>query len=187
MFQQGGDTRVRRLRGRRVRSAGSAGDAHLLPASISASSCGPARPRAIGWEGGWRLRNRLAIAAGHFLPHILNHFPARRHPLQCLGHVLAQLAQPSAAAARAGLWRWQYHTLAGKMIRQRTAGRGTPPLFWCRRTRCRSLLCRDFAGGCPWARRSTDSRAGSRSRSIRRRCARRSSKAGVLEFGRFGA
>src|ERR1700722_6891676 len=52
-------------------------------------------------RGRRRLRDRLAGAAGELLAHVLDHLPARRHMLQRLGHVLADLAQRAAAAARA--------------------------------------------------------------------------------------
>src|SRR3546814_16796728 len=48
-----------------------------------------------------RLTDRLAIAAGELLAHRLDHLPPARDHLQSLGHVLAQLGQPAAAAAQA--------------------------------------------------------------------------------------
>ena len=48
-----------------------------------------------------RLADPLAIATGEFLTDVLDHLPLPRNGLQRLGDVLAQLAQPRAAAALA--------------------------------------------------------------------------------------
>jgi len=69
-----------------------------------------------------RLGDRLAAPAGHLLAHVLDHEPARRHPLQSLGDVLAQLAQ-LAAAAGAGARHGIDDPLARQMLRQRAARR----------------------------------------------------------------
>src|SRR4051794_41899926 len=55
-------------------------------------------------KGGRRLADLLAVAAGEFLADMLDHLPAPRDHLQRLGDVLAELAQPRAAAAQAGGW-----------------------------------------------------------------------------------
>ena len=49
-----------------------------------------------------RLADLLAIAAGELLADMLDHLPLPRDHLQRLGDVLAQLAQPRAAATLAG-------------------------------------------------------------------------------------
>ena len=46
-------------------------------------------------RGRRRLRDGLAFAAGELLAHVLDHLPLRRHVLQRLGDVLAQLPQAS--------------------------------------------------------------------------------------------
>jgi hypothetical protein len=48
-----------------------------------------------------RLADLLAVAAAELLPHCLDHFPLTRHRFQRPGHVFAELAQASAAAALA--------------------------------------------------------------------------------------
>src|SRR5947208_11284339 len=48
-----------------------------------------------------RLADLLAIAAGKLLADVLDHLPLPWDNLQRLGNVLAQLAQPRAAAAQA--------------------------------------------------------------------------------------
>src|SRR5215468_11843474 len=48
-----------------------------------------------------RLADLLAIAAGKLLADVLDHLPLPWNDLQRLGDVLAQLAQPRAAAAQA--------------------------------------------------------------------------------------
>jgi hypothetical protein len=58
----------------------------------------------------------LAGAAGELLPHALNDFPTARYHLEGLGDVLAQLAQPGAAAALAGGGRGLDHALARQML-----------------------------------------------------------------------
>jgi hypothetical protein len=47
------------------------------------------------------LSDFLARSAGEFLPHRLNHLPLTRNDFQCLGDILAELRQPT-AAGRAG-------------------------------------------------------------------------------------
>jgi hypothetical protein len=53
------------------------------------------------WNGSRRLADLLAVAAGELLADMLDHFPLPRDDLQRLGDILAQLAQPRAAAAKA--------------------------------------------------------------------------------------
>src|ERR1700722_7046394 len=53
-------------------------------------------------ERGRRLADRLAVPAGELLPHRLDHLPPPGRRLQRLRHVLPELAQAIAAAARAG-------------------------------------------------------------------------------------
>ena len=55
-----------------------------------------------GMERRRRLADRLAVTAGKFLPHRLDHLEPARNLLQRLGDVLAQFRQPRPAAAGAG-------------------------------------------------------------------------------------
>jgi hypothetical protein len=48
-------------------------------------------------RGRRRLADRLAAAAADLLPHVLDHLPAPRFALECLGHVLAQFPDRAAA------------------------------------------------------------------------------------------
>src|SRR5258705_12075820 len=68
-----------------------------------------------------RLADLLAVAAAELLPHCLHHFPLTRRALQCLRHILAELAQAIAAAALASLRRIDHHPLARQMFRERLA------------------------------------------------------------------
>ena len=70
-----------------------------------------------------RLADLLAVPAGELLPHGLDHFPLARNRLQGLGHVLAELAQPRAAAAGAGCRRLDHHALARQMLGEGVARR----------------------------------------------------------------
>jgi hypothetical protein len=63
-----------------------------------------------------RLADLLAVAAGEFLAHVLDHLPLPRNALQRLGDVLAQLAQPRAATAQAGGRARLDHPLARQML-----------------------------------------------------------------------
>src|SRR3546814_4189409 len=85
-----------------------------------------------------RLTDRLAIAAGELLAHRLDHLPPARDHLQRLGHVLAQLGQPAAAAAQAVGRRRDDHALALDVVRKGLAQRppalaGARGLGLCRR------------------------------------------------------
>lgn len=62
------------------------------------------------------LADRLAVAAGELLPHVLDHLPLPWHHLQRLGDVLTQLAQPVTAAAVASGRRRLDHALAWQML-----------------------------------------------------------------------
>ena len=73
-------------------------------------------------RGSGRLRDRFAGAAGELFPHMLDHFPLRRHEFERLGDVLAQFAQ-HAAAARALRCRWFEDALARQLRGQRAASR----------------------------------------------------------------
>ena len=78
-----------------------------------------ARPRPTArnhMERRRRLGDLLAIAAAELLPNRLDHFPLTGLRLQRLRHVLAELAQPMAAAARARRWRIDHHAFAGEMV-----------------------------------------------------------------------
>ena len=68
-----------------------------------------------------RLADRLAVPAGELLPHGLDHFPLARLRLQRSRHILAELAQAGAAAARARRRRIDHHALARKVIGERVA------------------------------------------------------------------
>jgi hypothetical protein len=74
-------------------------------------------------ERGRLLGDRIAGAAGEALAHMLDHAPACRNALQCLGHVLAELAQGRAAAAGAGRGSGMHDPMTRKMVRQGTASR----------------------------------------------------------------
>ena len=71
-------------------------------------------------EGGRRLRDRLAGAAGEFLAHRLDHLVAARHDLQRLGDALTEFGQ---LAATAGAHRrcYEYDPFAWQMRWQRRA------------------------------------------------------------------
>ena len=66
-----------------------------------------------------RLADLLAIAAGKLLANVLDHLPLPRNALQRLADVLAQLAQPCAAAAQAGGRARLDHPLARQMLGKR--------------------------------------------------------------------
>src|SRR5438477_6824227 len=74
-------------------------------------------------EGCRRLADLLAVAAGKLLAHMLDHLPLPRDHLQRLGDILAQLAQPSAAATLAGCRSGFDHPLARQMFGERLARR----------------------------------------------------------------
>ena len=74
-------------------------------------------------EGRRRLANLLAVAAGEFLAHMLDHLPLSRDHFQRLGDILAQLAQSRAAATLAGCWSRLDHPLARQMLGERLARR----------------------------------------------------------------
>jgi hypothetical protein len=63
-----------------------------------------------------RLADLLAVPAGELLSDGLDYLPLTGDHLQGLGHVLAQLAQPSAAAAVARRRRIDHHPLARQMV-----------------------------------------------------------------------
>src|SRR3954463_14182046 len=69
-------------------------------------------------KGGWRLADLLAVAAGKLLADVLDHLPLPRDHLQRLSDVLAQFAQPRAAAAQAGCWARFDHAFARPMVRK---------------------------------------------------------------------
>jgi hypothetical protein len=76
-----------------------------------------------------RLADLLAIAAGQLLADVLDHLPLPWDDLQRLGDVLAQLAQPRAAAAQALRRPRLDHPLAWQMLgeglaRRALAGKG---------------------------------------------------------------
>ncbi len=80
------------------------------------------RPATRRWvERRRRLADRLAIAAGELLPHVLDHLPAAGNDLERLGDVLTQLTKPRAATAQAGGRRWLDHALARQMLGERLA------------------------------------------------------------------
>ena len=72
-----------------------------LDTSTCASRPAPARPRRIGRLGGRRLADRLALAAGALGADMAHHPEPARHPVQHLGHILAERPH-GAAAGRAG-------------------------------------------------------------------------------------
>ena len=88
-----------------------------------------------------RLADRLAVPAGELLPHRLDHLPTPRRRLQRPRHVLAELAQASAAAARAGRRRINHHPLARQMVGEGVA-LGAPAGEGPNRRRLRGRLFR---------------------------------------------
>ena len=97
-----------------------------------------------------RLADLLAVPAGELLPHRLDHLPPPRRRLQRLRHVLAELAQAIAAAARAGGRRIDHHALARQMVGERVA-LGAPAGEGAHRRRLRGrLLRRQFVFGWRW-------------------------------------
>ena len=82
----------------------------------------PGAPACDRVERSGRFRDRLARAAGHLLAHVLDDEPACRHPLQALGHHLAQLAHTPATARTSGGSRID-HARARQVLGKRTAGR----------------------------------------------------------------
>ena len=75
----------------------------------------------MAWKGAGAWRDLLAIAARELLAHRLDHLPLTGLRLQRPRHVLAELAQPVAAAARARRRRLDHHAFAGKMVGERIA------------------------------------------------------------------
>ena len=70
-----------------------------------------------------RLADFLAVAAGELFADMLDHLPLPRNDLQRLGDVLAQFAQPRAAAAQAGRRCRLDHPLARQMLGEGLARR----------------------------------------------------------------
>ena len=96
-----------------------------------------------------RLADLLAVAAGELLPDMLDHLPLPRDHLQRLGDVLAQLAQPRAAAARASGRRRLDHPLARQMLgeglaRRALAGEGRRH-WWSWPTACSAAISSSVA------------------------------------------
>src|SRR6266550_6985603 len=99
-------------------------------------------------EGCRRLADLLAVAAGKLLAHMLDHLPLPRDHLQRLGDILAQLAQPSAAATLAGCRSGFDHPLARQMFGERLARRSLAnERHHIRRLRC-GAFGREFVLGC---------------------------------------
>ncbi len=69
-----------------------------------------------------RLADLLAVAAGEFLAHMLDHLPRSGDRLQRLGDILAELAQARASAAQTGAGSRHDDPLSGQMLRERLAG-----------------------------------------------------------------
>ena len=83
-----------------------------------------ARPRSAAgdhMEGCRRLADLLARPAGKFFTDVLDHFPLTGNDLECLGDVFAELGKPRRAAAGAGGWPRNDHSLARQMIWKRFA------------------------------------------------------------------
>jgi hypothetical protein len=90
---------------------------------------GPGPAAGEHMKGGRRLADLLAVAAAELLADMLDHFPLPRDHLDRLGDVLAELAQPGAAAARAFRWCRLDHPLPRQMrgerlTRRAPAGKG---------------------------------------------------------------
>ena len=88
-----------------------------------------------------RLADLLAVPAGELLPHRLDHLPPPGRDLQSLRHVLAELAQAVAPAARAGHRRIDHHPLARQVVGERVA-LGAPAGKGAHRRRLRGRLLR---------------------------------------------
>ena len=88
-----------------------------------------------------RLADLFAVSAGELLPHRLDHLPPARRRLQRPRHVLAELVQARAAAARASRRRIDHHTLARQMVGERVA-LGAPAGEGPNRRRLRGRLFR---------------------------------------------
>jgi hypothetical protein len=88
-----------------------------------------------------RLADLFAVPAGELLPHRLDHLPPPRRRLQRLRHVLAELAQAIAAAARASRRRIDHHALARQMVGERVS-LGAPAGEGAHRCRLRGRLFR---------------------------------------------
>jgi hypothetical protein len=69
-----------------------------------------------GMERRRRLANLLAVATGELLPDRLDHLPLARHHFQRQRHVLAKLAQATAAAAFTSRRSIDYHPFPGKVL-----------------------------------------------------------------------
>ena len=68
-----------------------------------------------GMERCRRLADLLAVATGELLPNRLDHLPLARHHFQRQRHVLAKLAQATAAAAFTSRRSIDYHPFPGKV------------------------------------------------------------------------
>jgi len=91
------------------------------------AGAGPAAGQHMEWRRG--LADLLAIAARELLADVLDHLPLPGNDLQCLGDVLAELAQPRAAAAQANRRPRLDYPLARQMLgkglaRRALAGKG---------------------------------------------------------------
>ena len=73
-------------------------------------------------KGRRRLADRLAVAAGELLTHMLDHLPLPGDHLERRGDIFAELAQPRSTTARAGGGRWNDNPLSRQMIREWLAG-----------------------------------------------------------------
>src|ERR1700756_4641275 len=71
-----------------------------------ASRLGPAKPRAIAWNGAGGCVIVSQDRQLNFLPHMLGHEPLPRDDVECLVDVLANLAEFAAAAAWTRGRRW---------------------------------------------------------------------------------
>ncbi len=76
-----------------------------------------------GMERRRRLADRLAVSAGKFLPHRLDHFEPARNLLERLGNVLAQFRQARPAAACTADWGIDHHALTLDILRPRLSDR----------------------------------------------------------------
>jgi hypothetical protein len=85
------------------------------------------------------LADLLAVPAGKLLAHMLDHLPLARDRFQRLGDVLAKLAQPLAAAAKASRRSRHDHPLAWRMLGKGLArGALAPSWSWRPPSRQRS-------------------------------------------------
>ena len=97
----------------------------VLPELLEEQHCqqvGASPAPRCGVEGGRRLADLLAVAAGELLADGLDHLPLPGNDLQRLGDVLAHLHDAPRSATAAGGRGFDHHALPGQMLGERLAG-----------------------------------------------------------------